>query len=162
MSSFNWDSVAVERLRTMWMDANNSAADIGRTLGVSRNAVIGKAHRIGLPLRPVVEKPPKLPIEKMKGVESSGSVATPRADRPALRQDVPSPALRPDGSPVTLETVDVGQCRWPLESGAHGQLCGHPVTRGGYCAVHAAAAYEPKAVRGALDRKLGIPKGAAA
>lgn len=47
-----WPVDRVERLRTLWA-TGMTAADIGRDLGgVSRNAVIGKAKRIGLPFRP--------------------------------------------------------------------------------------------------------------
>ena len=50
-ASSAWPADRIERLRTLWM-TGMTAADIGRDLGgVSRNAVIGKAKRLGLPFR---------------------------------------------------------------------------------------------------------------
>lgn len=46
-----WTDDAVLRLRSLW-DEGHSTAEIGRRLGVSKNAVIGKAHRLDLPGRP--------------------------------------------------------------------------------------------------------------
>jgi GcrA cell cycle regulator len=46
-----WTEEAIARLRVLW-DRGVSASVIGRDLNMSRNAVIGKAHRIGLTGRP--------------------------------------------------------------------------------------------------------------
>lgn len=49
-----WLPRDIERLRTLWADGK-TANEIARELGedrFSRNAVIGKAHRLGLPARP--------------------------------------------------------------------------------------------------------------
>ena len=48
----SWTDERIEQLRTMWtkgMTASQIAEELG---GVSRNAVIGKAHRLGLKSRP--------------------------------------------------------------------------------------------------------------
>ena len=46
-----WTDERVERLTELWNDGR-TASQIGRALDVSRNAVIGKAHRLELPGRP--------------------------------------------------------------------------------------------------------------
>jgi len=46
-----WAEETISRLRSLW-DEGLSTADIGRRLGVSKNAVVGKAHRLDLPARP--------------------------------------------------------------------------------------------------------------
>lgn len=46
-----WNDEVILRLRGFW-DEGHSTAEIGRRLGVSKNAVVGKAHRLGLPSRP--------------------------------------------------------------------------------------------------------------
>ena len=46
-----WPEEAVHRLREAWA-SGDSAAAIGRRIGYSKGAVIGKAHRLGLPARP--------------------------------------------------------------------------------------------------------------
>jgi GcrA cell cycle regulator len=46
-----WAEETIVRLRALW-DEGLSTAEIGRQLGVSKNAVVGKAHRLDLPARP--------------------------------------------------------------------------------------------------------------
>jgi GcrA cell cycle regulator len=46
-----WTEEVIGRLRALWSDGH-STAEIGRRLGVSKNAVVGKAHRLDLPARP--------------------------------------------------------------------------------------------------------------
>jgi len=46
-----WAEETISRLRMLW-DEGLSTAEIGRRLGVSKNAVVGKAHRLDLPARP--------------------------------------------------------------------------------------------------------------
>src|SRR5690242_21655410 len=46
-----WAEETIVRLRALW-DEGLSTAEIGRRLGVSKTAVVGKAHRLDLPARP--------------------------------------------------------------------------------------------------------------
>jgi GcrA cell cycle regulator len=46
-----WTEDTIVRLRGLWAEGH-STAEIGRRLGVSKNAVVGKAHRLDLPARP--------------------------------------------------------------------------------------------------------------
>jgi GcrA cell cycle regulator len=46
-----WAEETIIRLRELWSEGH-STAEIGRRLGVSKNAVVGKAHRLDLPARP--------------------------------------------------------------------------------------------------------------
>lgn len=46
-----WDDTLILRLRALW-DEGHSTAEIGRRLGVSKNAVVSKVHRLDLPGRP--------------------------------------------------------------------------------------------------------------
>lgn len=47
----DWNDEAIARLRVLW-DEGHSTAEIGRRMAVSKNAVVGKAHRLNLPARP--------------------------------------------------------------------------------------------------------------
>jgi len=68
----SWTDSQVDELRKLW-DGSHTAAQIGRMLGVSKNAVIGKANRLGLsPKRGERQKGPQL-------VATSPVLSTPRS-----------------------------------------------------------------------------------
>lgn len=50
-SSADWDADTVCMLRQLWAEGHG-ASEIGRRMGISKNAVVGKAHRLDLPARP--------------------------------------------------------------------------------------------------------------
>ena len=51
-----WTPERIEHLKLLW-DEGVTTAEIGRRIGVSKNAVVGKVHRIGLVPRVITEKP---------------------------------------------------------------------------------------------------------
>ena len=53
----SWTDERIERLRTMWAKGATASQIADELGGVSRNAVIGKAHRLGLEQRPSPVKP---------------------------------------------------------------------------------------------------------
>jgi hypothetical protein len=57
-----WAEETIVRLRALW-DEGHSTAEIGRRLGVSKNAVVGKAHRLDLPARRRSGKRPATSLE---------------------------------------------------------------------------------------------------
>jgi GcrA cell cycle regulator len=53
-----WTREVKAKLHELWLDGQNlSAAEIGRALGISKNAVVGKVYRMGLPNRESPIKP---------------------------------------------------------------------------------------------------------
>ena len=46
-----WPDAMIQRLRTLW-DEGHSTGKIAARLGVSKNSIVGKAHRLALPGRP--------------------------------------------------------------------------------------------------------------
>jgi len=46
-----WSDEVIAQLRALWADGH-STAEMGRRLGVTKNAIVGKAHRLDLPARP--------------------------------------------------------------------------------------------------------------
>jgi GcrA cell cycle regulator len=82
----SWTDERIATLTKMW-DSGLTATQIAEELGgVSRNAVIGKAHRLGLPARPSPVKPNE-PKAAPAPAEPKPQAATPRASAPA-----PAPA----------------------------------------------------------------------
>ncbi len=47
----DWTAEAIDRLRAFWAEGH-STAEIGRRMGITKNAVVGKAHRLNLSARP--------------------------------------------------------------------------------------------------------------
>ncbi|MEO6582415.1 MAG: GcrA family cell cycle regulator [Sphingomicrobium sp.] len=94
----SWTDERIERLKTMW-SAGATASQIADELGgVSRNAVIGKAHRLGLDARPSPVKPGEEKDKKSAAAAPAKSAAradaSPGGKRPAAPapDEVPNPA----------------------------------------------------------------------
>src|SRR5690349_24867744 len=85
----SWTDERIAKLAKMW-EGGATASQIADELGgVSRNAVIGKAHRLGLKARPSPVKPNDKPEAPAKAAPSPAKAATP-APRPT-----PAPATAP-------------------------------------------------------------------
>lgn len=94
----SWTDERIEQLRNMWekgLTASQIADELG---GVSRNAVIGKAHRLGLKSRPSpvkavekVSKPVKAAMPKPAAPAAAPRPAAPVAPRPAAAAPRPEP-----------------------------------------------------------------------
>jgi GcrA cell cycle regulator len=67
-----WTHELVQQLSRLW-DEGLSTAEIGRRLGVSKNAVVGKAHRLALTPRPSPLKRP--PVRRAAPAVSAGAAA---------------------------------------------------------------------------------------
>src|SRR5215218_6020754 len=80
LNSMSWTEERIERLKSMWTKgatASQIAEELG---GVSRNAVIGKAHRLGLESRP---SPVKAGEEKEKKAPAkAGAAPAPKVAKP--------------------------------------------------------------------------------
>ena len=114
-----WTEERLEQLKALWAEGL-SITQIGLRIGVSRNAVVGKVHRMGLPKR-------QSPIVRS---------ANPKRDE--------RPIQRRRAVPLTLEQWDRNTCSWPIgDPKTDGfSFCGAPVVPGRpYCAEHCAAAY---------------------
>ena len=92
---FDWNDENVRRLKTLWAEGH-STAEIGRRMGVTKNAIVGKAHRLNLPARP---SPIRAEAERK-----------PRQPRRAPRVTLPGVQPPPD--------TDQGKSRDPVPAGA--------------------------------------------
>lgn len=154
----SWTEERVEVLKKLWAEGH-SASQIAKELGgVTRNAVIGKVHRLGLsgratPSRPV-KRPPRLARPKPR-LGADGSVITPKPSRPAA-DSIPLSAERAalaalppepleDGEAATILTIRDSMCKWPIGDPADPKFafCGRKSTCGPYCAEHAKLAFQP-------------------
>ena len=143
-----WDQEKIEKLTRLWQEGY-SAAQVARRLGdgVSRNAVIGKIHRMGLEVRQkTLRKSPTRGPSK-SAVRRSGGGAS-RKEGKRIAEAVPPPS--PDNQVTFLELKE-NLCRWPHGDPEEGPMhfCGTKVAEKGipYCDYHMRMAYQPGAVR---------------
>jgi GcrA cell cycle regulator len=147
----DWSAEAIDRLRALWAEGH-STAEIGRRMGISKNAVVGKAHRLSLPARPS-------PIRRDAGSEAAPRPQPVRAPRPAVpaprvtlpsappARVVPAPVAVAPSRPAVRSFPRFGAaraCCWPIgEPGQTGfRFCTSEAVQGKpYCADHAAVAY---------------------
>ncbi|MBV8588810.1 MAG: GcrA cell cycle regulator [Acetobacteraceae bacterium] len=95
-----WTEEIITQLKGLWAEGF-STAEIGRRLGISKNAVVGKAHRLSLPSRPS-------PIRK------GGSEGGPRRKRSPRRVSGPTlPPLACTRTPVSECTISQTVSRAP-------------------------------------------------
>jgi GcrA cell cycle regulator len=169
--SMNWTDERVELLRKLWSDglsASQIAAQLG---GVSRNAVIGKVHRLKLSSR---GRATAAPVRQKKAVHATGgvkpvqrTVATVRAMPASIgatalqtQFDV-EPVMRPILRPVENVVVPISRrlqliqlsertCKWPNGDPLTEDFnfCGNEAAESGpYCAYHARIAFQPASER---------------
>jgi GcrA cell cycle regulator len=169
----SWTSERVDLLKKLWGDglsASQIAAELG---GVTRNAVIGKVHRLGLSGRAKTQASASQKSRKTAKPTSSDTqtqVEAPQAPMPqsigatALKAETaPAAAPAPKSQPVaelvpiakraTILTLTERTCKWPIGDPTSDDFyfCGHASNPGvPYCAHHCRIAYQP-----ASDRRRG-------
>ena len=150
-----WTDDRVATLKKLWLDGL-SASQIAKQLGgVTRNAVIGKVHRLGLSGRAAPSQPAR-PV--FKAPRPARPVATaPAAPRRVVVEDVrttplpvPVHRLEEPGS-ATVLTLGAHMCKWPIgDPSSDGfTFCGRRMGDDGpYCVEHARVAYQPQQKKG--------------
>ncbi|CAM3141639.1 GcrA cell cycle regulator [Sphingomonas antarctica] len=157
-----WTDERIDKLKTMW-EGGKTASVIAEELGgVSRNAVIGKAHRLGLQSRPspVTAKETESPaaVPAVKQAAPPAAVPAPPSQPAPPRRLVPArPSPEIAGKTTLLELSDK-VCKWPVghpgEPDFH--FCGDTVNPGfPYCVQHCGQAYQAQMPR--RDRRMPPP-----
>lgn len=159
----SWTDERIEMLRQLWengLTASQIADKLGQ--GLSRNAVIGKAHRLGLKSRPSPVKTGDSAGETdaPASTETAPAAAAPAAvvamaagDPPAVRKPAPPrPPVAAQGKSGKTSLLDLSDkiCKWPIghpgEPDFH--FCGKPSQAGfPYCSEHCAVAYQAQLPR---------------
>ncbi|MGN6154560.1 MAG: GcrA family cell cycle regulator [Sphingomicrobium sp.] len=83
----SWTEERIERLKNMWHEGATASEIAEKLGGVSRNAVIGKAHRLGLEARPSPVKPGE---EHAAGAAPAKAPAARKAEAPAAPKPAPA------------------------------------------------------------------------
>lgn len=177
----SWTDERVELLKKLWLDglsASRIAAELAG--GVTRNAVIGKVHRLGLsgrektalPVAPARQSRPRpsTPARPPIAPQRSATMPPVRGNTALAMQPQAAPAALPQ---VLRETSDVvvpmceqvtimelreSMCRWPMGDPASSEFryCGGKSTAGAgpYCNMHSRMAYQPTQDRRREQRRI--------
>jgi len=146
-----WTDERVELLKKLWQDGL-SASQIAKQLGgVTRNAVIGKVHRLGLSGRAAPSKPARPVFKAPRPARQTAAPAAPRRIAPpplATAAPVTQPPVRyVEEAPgaATVLTLGAHMCKWPIgdPSSDDFTFCGRRASEGPYCVEHARVAYQP-------------------
>ncbi len=166
MTVLTWSDDRVEQLKKLW-EAGLSASQIAAELGnVTRNAVIGKVHRLGLSGRAkspssAAPRPRKTrPAQHMMRVSrpaSRGNTALAHAFEVELEPDpIAYDNVVPMSQRISLLELNEATCHWPVGDPASPEFffCGGKALPSlPYCAHHSRVAYQPTG-----DRRRQAPK----
>jgi len=181
-AKLSWTDERVELLKKLWTEGLSASQIAGRLgAGVTRNAVIGKVHRLNLsgrvqqqrtaqPRTPRKQREPSL--APRAGGNGGGMPSMPTAGNTALKPMMRAethvrPASLPEPQPlrlvdlpkdgrVTILHLSDKTCKWPIGDPGSEEFCfcGHGPRDGSpYCEYHARLAYQPL-----QDRRNRIPK----
>jgi GcrA cell cycle regulator len=168
----SWTEERVELLRKLWLEglsASQIAAELSH--GITRNAVIGKVHRLGLSGR--VKSPGAASTTPRPKAAAPRPAAPPRPIAPVV-VGATALAMKPMAAPVvvarpeavvvpiservTIMELREAMCRWPLGDPTNPdfRFCGARTSEAGapYCVAHAQLAYQPAQDR-RRDRRVG-------
>ncbi|WP_112809003.1 GcrA family cell cycle regulator [Ensifer sp.] len=169
----NWTDERVEKLKKLWsegLSASQIAAQLG---GVSRNAVIGKVHRLSLPGRAkaggtaaATRPKPRPATSAPRAPNFASRVTTRTVTRPAgalvLKEEVEvdlvaeqdfhvqTDVVVPMSRRLELTQLTERTCKWPIGDPLKEEFhfCGNDSPEASpYCTFHARLAYQPSAER---------------
>jgi GcrA cell cycle regulator len=162
----DWDAERTAALTKMWLEGM-SASQCARQLGgVSRNAVIGKVHRLGLDSRQAPSRPRSLGGRPAGSGRSAATLV--QAHRTATTTATPVVVIRPAPTPASPVSTDLKPtasllnlsghaCRWPIGDPGCSDFgfCGRPGTgRGAYCEDHAQVSLRRKRSEAAANAEV--------
>lgn len=179
-----WTDERVELLKKLWSEGLSASQIAGRLGGVTRNAVIGKVHRLGLAGRATTSRMKTHRARpRMAQPQTAAAAGAKRPQKPQRFATVGNPALRalyqPEAEPFvpaleeldiplkerkTIQTLGECHCRWPIGDPQHADFhfCGKEKVAGlPYCQFHARRAFQPPQTRRRDPADVRIPAVAA-
>ena len=140
----SWTDEKVAKLKELW-GKGNTASQIAEIIGgISRNAVIGKAHRLNLSAK--IKTRSATSNENFENSIDNKNIKLKKGRRNKFKSLIIEKDFEPE-SPKTLEELDENSCKWPNghpnEKGFY--FCGRTSLKDfSYCKLHLLYAYQPK------------------
>lgn len=146
-----WTDEQVEQLRQMWVEGL-SANEIAKKLGVSKNSIVGKVHRLCLQARPSpikrkdnVPEQQALPDAAAEDASAAEEIKEEKEET-SVSQSMPVKNVKKNCGKNTVRLVELDShtCRWPIGDPRDEDFCfcGKRVRTGQtYCDEHSAVAY---------------------
>ena len=140
----SWTSEKVEKLKELW-SKGHTASQIAQALGdTTRNAVIGKAHRLNLSAK--IKTRPSTSNNNFKSGNEEFKIKSRKGKRNKFKSLIIEKDFEPE-NPKQLEELDENTCKWPIghPDEKNFYFCGRSSLKDfSYCKLHLLYAYQPK------------------
>lgn len=147
-----WTDTRVARVKELWTKGKSAAWIAAELGGVTRNAVLGKVHRMGWANLSPKKKPQPRPTPPRPKIADRNKVREAQKIRQIEKEPKPEPfvARTADVAPLNLDILQLRDttCRFPYGDEPPFTFCGHPVKPDRpYCEAHCRIVYQPRGAR---------------
>jgi GcrA cell cycle regulator len=154
----SWTDEKVEKLRDLWKKGH-TASQIAEALGdTTRNAVIGKAHRLNLEARAPSKQSGESTANQNRPIKRGPATTSRKAKFQSILLDK---NFEPE-NPKSLEDLTDQTCKWPIGHPNEEKFyfCGRkPEGEFPYCKLHVLYAFQPKGSKEeVLDKEDDVPE----
>ena len=154
----SWTEEKVTKLRELW-GKGNTASQIAEIIGgISRNAVIGKAHRLNLSAK--IKTRTAISNQKFENSSDEKITKSKRFRRSKFKSLIIDKNFEPE-NPKQLEELDENSCKWPIGHPDEKSFyfCGRSSLKDfSYCKLHLLYAYQPKGKKENVNEKEDVPE----
>ena len=154
----SWTDEKVSKLKELW-GKGNTASQIAEIIGgISRNAVIGKAHRLNLSAK--IKTRTATSNKNFENLEEGRIVKTRKTRGNRFKSLIIEKDFEPE-QPKQLEELDENSCKWPIGHPDEKSFyfCGRSSLKDfSYCKLHLLYAYQPKGKKEDLVEKEEVPE----
>ena len=153
----SWDDQKVTKLKELW-GKGKTASQIAEIIGgISRNAVIGKAHRLNLSAK--IKTRTATSNKNFEDSSQNNNIKSKRGRKIKFRSLIIEKDFEPE-NPKQLEELDENSCKWPIghPDEKNFYFCGRSSLKDfSYCKLHLLYAYQPKGKKEESTDKDEIP-----